>query len=116
MEVATDTHTVSIVEMTSLVTKLLGPPEKIETLACFPTHLQRWMIFGTQHFKIYLHHWYGEDLNVDLRHYPERFISFGIVNSCVENSAGTLEVIPDRAAWMVLIAKSSHGEEKGAHN
>jgi hypothetical protein len=102
--------------MTILVTKLLGPPEEIETLACFPTRLHRWMIFGTRHFKIYLHHSLNNDVTVDFRNYPERFISFGIVNSCVDNSAGTLEVIPDRAAWMVLIAKSSQGEQQGACN
>lgn len=106
----------SIMEMTSIVTRLLGPPEEVEPLACLPTRFHRWMIFGTQHFKIYLHHWYSEDLTVDLRKYPERFFSFGIVNSCSGNPAGTLEVIPDRAAWMVLIAKSSHGEQKMVHD
>ena len=98
----------SIVEMTRLVTKLLGPPEEVDTLARFPAHLHRWMIFGTQHFKVYLHHSFNNDVTVDLCNYPERFISFGVVNSGVENSAGTPDTIADRAAWMVLIAKPSH--------
>jgi hypothetical protein len=104
-----------MVEMTSLVTKLLGPPEEVELFACFPAHLHRWMIFGTQHFKVYLHHSFNKDVTVDLRNYPERFISFGFVKSYVGDSAGVPEVLPTRAAWMVLIAKPSHGEQKEAH-
>jgi hypothetical protein len=105
-----------MVEMTSLVTKLLGPPEEVETVACFPTHLHRWMIFGTQHFKVYLHHSFNKDVTVDLRNYPERFISFGFVNSYAENSAGIPEALPARAAWMLLIAKPSRGRQSVAQD
>ena len=101
-------------EMESLVRKLLGPPEEVETVACFPAYLHRWMIFGTKHFKVYLHHSYNEDLTVNLCDYPERFISFGFVNS-YEDSAGTL-AFSDRAAWMVLIAKLSRGRQKRARD
>jgi hypothetical protein len=101
-------------EMTRLVTKLLGPPEEIDTLTRFSAHLHRWMICGTQHFKVYLHHSLNEDLTVNLCNYPERFISFGFVNS-YEDSAGTL-AFSDRSAWMVLIAKSSRGRQKRARD
>jgi hypothetical protein len=67
--------------MTTLVTKLLGPPEKVAPFAFFPTRPHRWMIFETQYFKVYLHHTYNEDLDVYLRAYPGQFISFGFANS-----------------------------------
>ena len=94
-------------EMASLVTKLLGPPEEVETFARFPVRLHRWMIFGTQNFRVYLHHSLNEDPTVNLCNYPETFISFGFLNSSMEDSAGSLGAFSDRAAWMVLIAKSS---------
>jgi hypothetical protein len=100
-------------EMTRLVTKLLGPPEQIDTLARFPGHLHRWMIFGTQNFKVYLHHSFNEDLNLDLCNYPRRFISLGIANSHIKDSASALKALSERAAWMVLIAKSSGAGEEG---
>jgi len=49
-------RTVHIVEMMSLVTKLLGPPEEVATCSPSPNHAHRWMIFESQHFKVYLHH------------------------------------------------------------
>jgi hypothetical protein len=99
-------------EMTSMVTKLLGPPEKGEPFACFPTHLHRWIIFQTPYFKVYLHHMHNEDLDVELRAYPEPFISFGFANSDRRDSAATPNASPDRAAWMVLIAKPSRQRER----
>jgi len=96
------------VEMTTLVTKLLGPPENVEPFAFFPTHPHRWMIFETRYFKVYLHHTLNEDLEADLRSYPGQFISFGFANSDRGDSAA----VPDRPAWMVLIAKSPRQEER----
>jgi hypothetical protein len=93
--------------MTTLVTKLLGPPENVEPFAFFPTHPHRWMILETRYFKVYLHHTYKEDLDADLRAYPGQFISFGFSSSTSEGSAATRNAVRDRAAWMVLIAKSS---------
>jgi hypothetical protein len=94
--------------MTSLVTRLLGPPEKVEPLACFPTYPRRWMIFETRYFKVYLHHTYNEDLELEFRALPGQSISFGFASSAASSDA-----VPDRAAWMVLIAKSSRQKEKG---
>jgi hypothetical protein len=98
--------------MTSLVTKLLGPPEKVEPFPSLPTYLHRWMIFATQHFKIYLHHSFHDDLTDDLCNYPERFVSFGVVDSNGGDSAGIQKAFPGKAAWMVSIARSSGSEEK----
>jgi hypothetical protein len=99
--------------MTTLVTKLLGPPEKVEPFAFFPTHPHRWMIFETRYFKVYLHHASNEDLDVDLRAYPGQFISFGFAISNGRTSAATPNAVRDRAAWMVLIAKSPRQRERG---
>jgi hypothetical protein len=99
--------------MTTLVTKLLGPPEKVEPVAFFPTYPHRWMIFETQYFKVYLHHTYNEDLDVDLRAYPGQFISFGFASSNGGTSAATPNAVRDRAAWVVLIAESSRQKERG---
>ena len=101
-------------EMTNLLTKLLGPPEEIGAGGCFPAQLHRWLIFGNQHFKVYLHHSSQADLTEDFRPYPERLISIGLANSSKEDSRGSFGRSADRAAWMVLIAKSSHGPSRVA--
>ena len=103
------------VEMKSLVTKLLGPPEEIGMYGRSPNHDHRWMIFGTQHFKVYLHHSPNDASSVDLGPYPERLISIGFAKSYARESSGTLEVPGDREAWMVLIAKSVHDLENIPH-
>jgi hypothetical protein len=100
------------VEMTSLVTKLLGPPETADTYACLPGRLRRWMIFRNQSFRVYLHHSFREDLTVELSRYPDKFISIGLVHSHANNSSRVLETCGDQAAWMILIAKSSEGPTK----
>ncbi|MGC2060925.1 MAG: hypothetical protein WA653_21875 [Candidatus Sulfotelmatobacter sp.] len=92
-------------EMTTLVTKLLGPAEDVEPSNYFLPRLHRWMIFETQHFKVYLQHIHNEDLEAELRAYGDQFISFGVASSDRRNSAATPNAVPDRAAWMVLIAK-----------
>jgi hypothetical protein len=102
------------VGMTNLVTKLLGPPEEIGACGCLPAQLQRWLIFGNQHFKVYLHHSSQADLTADLRPYPAKLISIGLAHSSKENSDGVLRTSADRAAWMVLIAKAPHGPSRVA--
>jgi len=99
------------VEMMSLVTKLLGTPEEVATLSRFPNHAHRWMIFGNQHFKVYLHHSADDGLSIDLGPYPERLISIGLAKSYARESADISEVGADREAWMVLIAKSARSPE-----
>jgi hypothetical protein len=111
IEAAND-HKVGIVHMRRLVTKLLGPPEEVDTCARFPGYLHRWMVFGTQRFKVYLHHSSNEDLAVDLLSYPKRLISIGFVNSCREDCDGAPDACADRATWMVVIAKSSHNHQE----
>ena len=92
-------------EIASLVTKLLGPPEEFNGTSRNPTRLCRWTIFGNKRFNVYLHHSFGDDWNENLVRHPKRFISVGLVRSCLENAAMGIDIPPDRATWMVLIGR-----------
>ena len=105
-----------IVQMKSLVTKLLGPPEEIGMNGRSPNHDHRWMIFGNQYFKVYLHHSPNDASSLDLGPYPEGLISVGLAKSYARESSDALGVLGGREAWMVLIAKSAHGSETIPHN
>ena len=104
-------HTVHIVKMMSLVTKLLGPPEEVPTCGFLPHPIHRWMIFENQHFKVYLHHSSNEVIGDGLASYPKSLISIGLATSCAEQLVDPLKVSAERAAWMVLIAKPIHGRQ-----
>jgi len=104
-------HKVSILKITTLVSKLLGPPEEVD-LSARPGHAHRWMIFGSQRFNVYLHHSFNEDLALDLSPYAERLVSIGVVNSYRDSSDRSREPGADRATWMLLIAKSSRGHRE----
>jgi len=69
------------------------------------------MIFESQHFKVYLHHSANDGFSDGLGSYPKRLMSIGFAKSCAEQLADPLKVFADRAAWMVLIAKSVHGQK-----
>jgi hypothetical protein len=91
--------------MTSLVTRLLGPPEEVEANTCFPNPLRRWMIFANQHFKVYLQRSSNKDLASDFFVYPGALISVGCVNSYVREPTEVLQATPDRMAWILVISK-----------
>src|SRR3982074_1876336 len=97
--------------MMSLVTKLLGPPEEVATCSPFPNHAHRWMIFENQHFKVYLHHSANDAFSDGLGSYPKGLMTIGSEKPCAVQLADPLKVSADRAAWMVLIAKSVRGPE-----
>ena len=103
-------------EITSLVTKLLGPPVELVENTAHPTRLYRWMIFGNKRFKVYLHHSLGDDWNENLCRDPKRFISVGIVKSCLVDGPRGIDILPDRAAWMVSIGKPSQGAKSSARH
>ena len=94
--------------ITSLIAKLLGPPQEVGICTPFPVRLRRWMIFGNQRFKVYLHHSSHADLTVVdlLLLYPQRFFSFGIATLDANNSGEVLDACEDQGAWMILIANS----------
>jgi hypothetical protein len=100
------------VEMTRLVTKLLGPPEEITR---FSNHLHRWRIFGNRRLRVYLEHCYGTDWSADIGNYPERFLGVGFAESNMDETAAQLELFYDRAAWTVLIGSSSMRRRSTAH-
>ena len=100
-------------EMTSLVTKLFGPPEEI---AGFTTHLDRWKILGSKRLKVYLQHSCGTDWSGDIGTYPKRFLAVGFAESNLDESAAQLELFSERAAWTVLIGSySGRRENRAAH-
>ena len=103
------------VEMKGLVTKLLGPPEELGICARSHNCAHRWVIFGNQHFKVYLHHSPNDNSSVDLGFYPERLISIGFEKFYTRESSDAMDVSGDREAWIVLIAKSLHGPENISH-
>lgn len=94
-------------EITQLITRLFGSPQEIDGGGRFPTRLYRWTLFTKGNLKIHLHHSIGDDWTGDPREYPRRFISVGFAKSCTDETASGLEGLPDRAAWMVLIGKST---------
>jgi|SRR5579884_2318593 len=104
-----------IVEMKSLVTKLLGPPEEIGMYGRPSNHDRRWMIFGNQRFKVYLHHSPHDASGLDLGPYPERLISIGFAKSYTGISTDALHA-GDREAWILLLARSDHGPENIPHS
>jgi hypothetical protein len=91
--------------MTNLVTKLLGLPEEIVVGKPSSAHLYRWTIFGTNHFKVCLQHTVGDDGSSEFCKDPMQFISFGVARNLYYPEPRSCEVIPDRAAWTVLIGK-----------
>jgi len=94
------------VEITSLITKLLGPPERIDACEYLSAGYDRWKIFGGERFKVYLHHSFGGDWTSEFRGYPKRLISMGFVRS-QEEDFGTAQALSVRAVWMVLISIAS---------
>lgn len=43
-----------------------------------PTYLYRWSLLRVPWFKVYLHHFVGDDWSLDLHDHPKRFISIGL--------------------------------------
>jgi hypothetical protein len=100
------------VEMTWLVTKLLGPPEEITGS---PTRLDRWKIFANKRLRVYLQHSCGTDWSGDVSAYPKRFLGLGFAESNMDETAAQPELFYDRAAWTVLIGSSSMRRNRAAH-
>lgn len=58
--------------------RLFGKPEEINGANRCPTYLYRWHVWATRWFKVYLHHFVGDDWSLDLHDHPKRFISIGL--------------------------------------
>ena len=61
-----------------LLNKLFGTPEEINGANRCPTYLYRWHLWRTRWFRVYLHHFVGDDWSMDLHDHPKRFISIGL--------------------------------------
>lgn len=61
------------------ITRLFGAAEEINGGGRCPTYLYRWTVarlpFG---YKVYLHHFVGDDWSLDFHDHPKRFISIGL--------------------------------------
>lgn len=58
--------------------------EEINGAGRCPTYLYRWTLFRATNWRIYLHHFVGEDWSRDLHDHPKRFISIGLWGSYIE--------------------------------
>src|SRR5438309_11151194 len=84
--------------MTKLLIRLFGKPEEINGRNRCPTYLYRWHLFSTRWFKVYLHHFVGDDWSRDLHDHPKRFISIGLKGRYIEETPnGEREY---RAPWL----------------
>lgn len=63
--------------MHKFLNKFFGPVEEINGNRC-PTSLYRWKIIGIKQYKLYIHHFVGDDWSINLHDHPRRFISIGI--------------------------------------
>lgn len=62
--------------------------EEINGERC-PTYMYRWRLLGLySFFKVYLHHFVGNDWTKDLHDHPKRFISIGLRGSYIEETPG----------------------------
>lgn len=61
-----------------MIVDRLFPMEEINGDGLCPTYLYRWTLLATRWFKVYLHHFVGDDWSRDLHDHPKRFISIGL--------------------------------------
>lgn len=94
-------------EMNFLVTKILGPAQKIIWGGRSPMHVSRWILFRSKLFEVCLDHCDGEFSNGDRSNYPDRFVSVGLATSRSATGAQPIRSLRDQGAWMVLVGKQS---------
>ncbi len=70
----------------SILNRLFGVPEEINGANRCPTYLYRWHLWRTRWFRVYLHHFVGDDWSLDLHDHPKRFISIGLRGWYVETT------------------------------
>lgn len=77
---------------------LFGLPEEINGDGMCPTYLYRWTVLKTNWWKVYLHHFVGDDWSRDLHDHPKRFVSIGLRGSYVEQTPAGFKTW--RAPWL----------------
>lgn len=70
----------------NILTKIFGEPEEINGANRCPTYLYRWFLLQTRWFKVYLHHFVGDDWSLDLHDHPKRFVSIGLWGWYIEET------------------------------
>jgi hypothetical protein len=60
--------------------------EEINGGARCPTYMYRWTFLSLPWFKVYLHHFVGDDWSNDLHDHPKRFVSIGLWGGYFEES------------------------------
>jgi len=60
--------------------------EEINGHGVCPTYLLRWTLLTTWWFKVYLHHFVGDDWSRDLHDHPKRFVSIGLRGRYIEET------------------------------
>lgn len=63
-----------------------------------PTHLYRWTLARIGSYRLYLHHFVGDDWSLDMHDHPKRFISIGLKGSYVEETP----FLPADSEWEKL--------------
>lgn len=72
--------------------------EEIDGDGRCPTYLYRWHLLATRWFKVYLHHFVGDDWALDLHDHPKRFLSIGLKGAYVEETPNGERTY--RAPWI----------------
>lgn len=72
--------------------------EEINGDGLCPTYLYRWTLLVTRWFKVYLHHFVGEDWTKDMHDHPKRFVTIGLRGSYIEETPGGERLW--RAPWI----------------
>lgn len=112
-----------------LLSRIFGAPEEINGGNRCPTYLYRWVLASNRHFKIYLHHFVGDDWSLDLHDHPKRFVSIGLNGWYFEHrpsGAGTISrkfvapwirsfparhihriTVPSKSCWTLVIVGRS---------
>lgn len=89
------------------VSKLLGPPQRVDARLPAPTYRDRWIIADGTRLKIYLDHYVSGNWRHDLVDYPKTFISIGIAECIEEDTRDKREIVFGDAAWILLISRPS---------
>lgn len=77
---------VFLVEPMKVLNRLFGKAEEMNGAHRCDTFLYRWLVCATRWFKVYLHHFVGNDWSKDLHDHPKRFISIGLWGWYIEHT------------------------------
>lgn len=91
-----------------LLSKVFGPAEEINGRGRCPTYLYRWHCLSTKWFKVYIHHFVGDDWSLDLHDHPKMFISIGLWGWYIEHTPALAGV--NKRRWFAPWIRSFRAE------